>query len=251
MQVNKKGLTRIVAIELHNQFTDLGIEVIGRWGSEMDSATQFEFPSVEDLHQAEIHVATMFSVKEYGYKTFPSVEDFSKHDPAPISMLEIWFHEQVEDPIEVMLRNEQNGQENVILGAFVSADGTYPIFVTRVVEISKNIATGEGSKYRLSLLGVKWGYDPALNWPGHLDRGEAYLERNTDRWLNQMGEQFKSLDQLNRHQWKPSYRSLAVPQAWHDKYTFVCFDDMPVKVVETDDQRIKRAIRSKVRPCNI
>lgn len=247
MQVVHKSLSRHVAQELVGQLAELSIEVA--YCFDAGTCTQLDFLTFEDFERAAMHVATTFSVAEYGMKEIPNIEDFQKHgDSQVVFMLEVWFNEQTMDPVEEMLHMAQNGKENVILGAFVSADGTYPIFITRVVEISKSIATGEGSKYRLSCLGVKWGYEPALNWPGHLDRGEAYIERGTERWLNQMGKQLKSLHELNTHRWRPSGQSLAVPQAWHDKYTFVCFDDMPKP--ETDLERTKRMIRASVRPFN-
>lgn len=52
--------------------------------------------------------------------------------------------------LEELYNHPDNGKDDIFLAAFLSADGTYPIFVTRIYK---------SDHYRMCCIGYKWGYN--------------------------------------------------------------------------------------------
>lgn len=99
---------------------------------------------------------------------------------------------------EFFAHPHNNTDDNIILGVFASSDNTYPVLLKRVIQ--------NGDRFIGTLLHCKWGYpDTAIDAPFvtsvYSDDG---LELECSEYL-------PTLDAVNRHRWKPSNTTYAMP----------------------------------------
>jgi hypothetical protein len=99
--------------------------------------------------------------------------------------------------LEQLYLHPQNGMDNVYIAAFVSADRTYPIFVTRVIKM-------DSGNLCVECMGFKWGYEPSVPTMNFAWYDDEQLQRETS-------ERLYTIEQINTYRWQPMNQTLKMP----------------------------------------
>lgn len=109
--------------------------------------------------------------------------------------------------LEELYNHPANGASNAFLAAFLSSDGTYPIFITKVTR-------NDSGQYTAAGIGYKWGYS-SPDTMRETFWSDDHLQRNVSR-------QFFHWYEVSEHRFAPGV-SAPMPIATQAKCHFLPF----------------------------